>query len=264
MSGTIRVEREGFVATVVIDNAAKRNAMSQAMWIAMGDAIEALSDEALSAPAGLRLIVLRGEGTEAFGSGADIDEFETIRATKEQGIAFARHGHRAMHAVRDCPIPTLAAIRGACVGGGLELAAGADMRLASDDARFGVPIARLGATLAYPELEGLMRLAGPTTALELLLEGRVIGAAEALAKGIVNRVVPMAGFEDELQKTVARIVAGAPLSARWHKRFVRRLREGTPLDEAELAEGYACFDTEDFRIGYQTFLAKQPPVFKGK
>ncbi|MDM0108529.1 enoyl-CoA hydratase-related protein [Variovorax sp. J22R24] len=259
MSGTIIVERDGYVATITIDNAAKRNAMSQAMWIAMGDAVLELS-----AQSDLRCIVLRGAGTEAFGSGADIDEFAAIRSTREQGIAFARHGHRAMHAVRDCPIPTVAAIRGVCVGGGLELAAGCDFRIASDDGRFGVPIARLGAVLAYPELEGLVRLAGPQVALELLLEGRLIGAAEAHAKGIVSRVVPNVQFDDELQKTVSRIVAGAPLSARWHKKFVARLRQGTPVSAHEQEEGYACYDTEDFVEGYRSFLAKEPPAFKGK
>lgn len=259
LSGNIIVERDAHVATITINNPGKRNAMGRAMWIAMGDAVLALS-----ADADLRCIVLRGAGTEAFGSGADIDEFETIRASKEQGIAFGKHGHRAMHAVRDCPIPTVAAIRGVCVGGGLELAAGCDFRISSDDGRFGVPIARLGAVLAYPELEGLVRLAGPHVALELLLEGRVIGAAEAFAKGIVNRVVPAAQYEEELTKTVGRIVAGAPLSARWHKKFVARLRQATPLTEAEEHEGYACYDTEDFVEGYRSFLAKQAPRFEGK
>ena len=259
MSGSIHVQRDGHVATVTIDNPGKRNAMSEVMWIAMGDAIEKLG-----ATSDLRCIVLRGAGTEAFGSGADIDEFERIRATKEQAIAFATHGHRAMHAVRDCPVPTLAAIRGACVGGGLELAANADLRIASADTRFGVPIARLGATLAYPELEGLMRLVGPTTALEILLEGRLLDANEALAKGLVNRVVAVERFDDDVDQAVGRICAGAPLSARWHKRFVARLRQGMPLTQAELAEGYACFDTEDYRIGYRTFLAKTNPVFIGR
>ena len=259
MAGSIRVERSGPVATVVIDNPGKRNAMDQAMWIAMGDAVLSLQEAR-----DVRCIVLHGAGTEAFGSGADIDEFETLRSTKAQAIAFGAHGHRAMHAVRDCPLPTVAAIRGICVGGGLELAAGCDIRLASDDSRFGVPIARLGGVLAYPELEGLVRLAGPQVALELLLEGRVIGAAEAAAKAIVSRVVPTGEFEAELERTVSRIVAGAPLSARWHKKFVRRLREGTPLAAAELEEGYACFDTEDFAEGWRSFVAKRAPVFKGQ
>jgi enoyl-CoA hydratase len=259
VSGTIGVTRDAHVATVTIDNPGKRNAMSQAMWIAMGNAMLELSRDD-----GLRCIVLRGAGTEAFGSGADIDEFEAIRADKAQAIAFAKHGHRAMHAVRDCPIPTLAVIRGACVGGGMELAAFCDMRICSDDSRFAIPIARLGATLAYAELEGLMRVAGPNGALEMLLEGRVIDAHEAYAKGIVNRVFRASAFEDEAQKTIRRIAANAPLSARWHKKFIAMLRAGAPLTDLDIAEGYACFDTEDYKIGYRTFLAKQTPIFLGR
>lgn len=259
MVGSIQVARQGRVATITIDNPAKRNAMSQAMWIAMGDAVLALAGDSA-----LRCIVLRGAGAHAFGSGAEIGEFATLRASREAALAFARHGHRAMHALRDCPIPTLAAIRGACVGGALELAAFCDLRLCSDDSRFGVPIARLGATLAYAELEGLVRLAGPVTATELLLEGRIIGAAEAQAKGLVNRSVAADDFEDEVAATVARICANAPLAARWHKRFIARLRSGVAPDEADIAEGYACFDTRDYHTGIAAFLAGTEPAFEGK
>jgi len=259
MIGTIQVAQDGPVATITIDNPAKRNAMSQAMWIAMGDAVLALS-----ARSDLRCIVLRGAGDEAFGSGAEIGEFATLRASYDQALAFAQHGHRAMHAVRDCPVPTLAAIRGACVGGALELAAFCDLRICSDDSRFGVPIARLGATLAYAELEGLVRLVGHVTAAELLLEGRIIGAAEALAKGVVNRSVAADDFDEEVSASVGRICAGAPLAARWHKRFIARLRSGMPLDAADIAEGYACFDTRDYHTGFAAFLAKTEPDFEGK
>jgi enoyl-CoA hydratase/carnithine racemase len=259
MTGTIRVERADLHATVWIDNVAKRNAMSADMWVAMADAVESLS-----ASPDLRCIVLRGAGTEAFGSGADISEFAAVRASKEQAIAFGEKTHRAFRAVRDCPLPIIAAIRGACVGGGLELAAFCDMRICTSDSRFGVPIARLGAILAYPELEGLMRLAGPNGALEILLEGRVLGAAEALGKNLVTRVVEVAQFDDEVAAMVRRICAGAPLSARWHKKFVARMRRGEPLTPAELEEGYACFGTEDYRIGYESFLAKETPKFVGR
>lgn len=258
MSGQILVQRDEYIATITIDNEAKRNAMTQAMWIAMGDAVLTLSTDSA-----LRCIVLRGKGTQAFGSGADIDEFEKIRASKAQAIEFGKHGHRAMHALRDCPIPTVAAVRGICVGGGLELAAVCDFRIASQASRFGVPIARLGGVLAYPELEGLLRLAGPQFTLELLLEGRLIDAAEAYAKGLVTRVFAEENYEEGLQKIVSNIAAGAPLSARWHKKFVARLLQGSPLGEAELNEGYDCFDTDDFKEGYLSFLAKRAPHFKG-
>ncbi|GAB7543798.1 enoyl-CoA hydratase-related protein [Cupriavidus sp. 8B] len=259
MSGHISVDRIAHVAVVTIDNPERRNAMTRAMWIAMGDAFEALAGQA-----DLRCIVLRGAGESAFGSGADIGEFEVIRASKEQAVAFARHGHRAMLAVRECPIPTVAAIRGACVGGGLELAAGCDIRLCSSDARFGVPIARLGATLAYPELEGLVRLVGPVIALEMLLEGRLMDAAEAMEKGLVSRVIATERFEAELDNTISGIVANAPLVARWHKQFVARLRSRQMLTESDCAMGYACFDTEDYVEGYRAFLAKRAPQFSGR
>ncbi|AJY52330.1 enoyl-CoA hydratase-related protein [Halomonas sp. KO116] len=260
MNGKIEVQRDGYVATVIINNPHKRNAMGKAMWVQMAETIEMLSCEK-----NLRCVVLRGAGDSAFGSGADIEEFELMRSNKAQAIEFSKHGHKAMHAVRDCPIPTLAAIRGVCVGGGMELAAFCDLRIASEDSRFGIPINKLGATLAYPELEGLIRLIGPNVALEILLEGRVIGANEAKSKGIVNRVVSSDSFEEEILKAVSRIIAGAPLSARWHKKFIERLRSNShPLDKEELAEGYACFDTQDYKAGYLSFLSKTKPQFEGR
>lgn len=259
MSGTIRVEASEHRATVWLDNTARRNAISRAMWIELARVFQQLS-----ADPQLRCIVLRGAGTEAFGSGADISEFAQIRADAAQARSFAEQTHAAFHAVRDCAVPVVAAIRGACVGGALEMAAFCDLRIASEDSRFGVPIARLGAVLAYPEMEGLVRLVGPNAALEVVLEGRIIGAAEALAKGMLNRVVPVAEFDQEVEATVQRICAGAPLSARWHKKFVAKLRERAVLSAADIEEGYACYDTEDYRIGYTTFLDKTVPRFMGR
>lgn len=259
MTGIIRTERVGAVATVWIDNAGKKNAISRSMWMTLCEAFRgfAHSDD-------LRCIVLRGVGDDAFGSGADISEFAATRSNREQATEFASHVHGAMRLVRECPVPTLAAIRGVCVGGGLELAAVCDLRICSDDSRFAVPIARLGATLAYAELQGLQDLVGPSVALELLLEGRTFKASEALSKGLVGRVIESGQFEQELQATITRICEGAPLSARWHKQFVRRLRSPAPLSAEEIAEGLACFDTQDYRIGYQSFLEKTPPRFIGK
>ena len=118
--------------------------------------------------------------------------------------------------------------------------------------------------MAYPEVEGLLALVGPSVAKELLFEARIMGAEEALAKGLVNRVVEDDAVETEAEATAARITAGAPLVNRWHKAFIRRLASGVPLTEAELDEGFACFGTEDFQIGYKAFLAKATPDFKGR
>ena len=130
--------------------------------------------------------------------------------------------------------------------------------------RFGVPIKRLGLVMAYPEIAGLIELVGRAATLEILLEGRVFGAAEAKDKGLVTRVVPDAEVEAEAMATARRITEGAPLVARWHKRFVRRLADPAPLTPAELDEGYACYETEDFQIGYRSFLSKTTPEFKGR
>lgn len=259
MTGHIRIERSETVATVWIENITKRNAINQSMWIAIGDIFEQFAKEE-----DLRCIVMRGAGRDSFGSGADIEEFAQTRSNLEQATTFARHVHRAMHQVRDCPIPILAAIRGVCVGGGLELAAVCDIRVCTDNSRFGVPIARLGATLAYAELDGLVNLVGSSAALELLLEGRIVGAAEALTKGIVSRVLPDTDFDAEITATIERICKGAPLSARWHKKSVARLRSQLPLSVSEIAEGFACFDTQDYQTGYRTFLEKTEPVFVGR
>ena len=114
-------------------------------------------------------------------------------------------------------------------------------------------------------MEGLVRLVGGPTALELLLESRTFYAQEAREKGLVQRVVAADEFNDEIEKTIERIVENAPLSARTHKRFIERLRaKHEPLNTDELAEGYACFDTEDYKTGYRSFLAKSRPVFQGK
>lgn len=259
MTGKITEERDGHVARLLIDNTAKRNAISQAMWVELADRLEVLN-----ADEQLRCIVVRGAGALAFGSGADIEEFEQLRSSKEKGIAFGKQAHRAMQLLKSCPVPTLAAIQGACIGGGLELAACCDIRIASNDAKFGIPIGRLGGVLAYPELEALLAIATPSVAYELLFEGRVLNAEQAYVKGLIARSVPGEEFEAEIARSVKNIAELAPLSARWHKQFIARLGSRQPLDEAQRNQAYDCFDTEDFQEGFKAFLEKRKPVFKGQ
>lgn len=259
MSGTIHHETSGTVITIWLDNPGKLNAISVAMWEQLAALFQTIHQRD-----DLRCVVIRGSGSSAFGSGADIDEFESVRSDKTKAVAFGQLAHSVIHAIEACPIPVLAAIQGICVGGGLEVAAVCDLRLCTDNSRFGIPVARLGATLAYQELQGLYRLVGPAVALELLLEGRILDATEAASKGLVTRVVQAAVFEEEVTATVKRLTAGAPLSARWHKKFVRRLGQNTPLSDTEWDEGFACFDTEDYQIGYRSFLQKTTPQFIGR
>ena len=151
-----------------------------------------------------------------------------------------------------------------CVGGGLLIASQCDLRICNESARFGVPVKNLGLTESYDELQAMMRVIGAAASLEILLEGRIWGAREACEKGLVSRVVPDAGVVEEAYATARRIAEGAPLVARWHKKFIRRLLDPRPLTQEERDEGYACFDTEDFRIGVAAFLAKKRPEFSGR
>lgn len=259
MSDTILVTRQGDIATVVLDNPERMNALSHPMWERLGQ----VTDE-LSADDSLRCVVLRGAGSRAFAAGADIAEFERERANSKQAKRYGRTVERTLRSLSLCRHPVIAMIHGACVGGGLEIAAQCDLRICGESARFGVPVKNLGLVMAYGELKGLVDLCGKAVALEIALEGRVFGAQEAKEKGLVNRVVPDDKVEEEAYASAKRIAEGAPLVARWHKKFANRLMQPQPLSQAEYDESYACFDTEDYRIGFKAFLAKQKPQFKGR
>ncbi len=259
MNDLILRERTGAIATVVLNRPEKLNALTKPMWQALGDTIRELS-----ADDSLRCIVLRGAGEKAFSPGNDIAEFQTERANKRQAIAYGRVMHETAQALAECRHPLVAQIHGICVGGGLEIAALCDIRICGESSRFGAPIKNLGLVMAYPEMEPLVRLAGPDAALEILLEGRIFGAAEAREKRLVTRVVPDSEVQREALAAAQRIAEGAPLVARWHKQFMRRLARQEPISAAEYDECFDCFDTEDFRIGYAAFLDKRAPAFTGK
>ncbi|HSQ81444.1 MAG TPA: enoyl-CoA hydratase-related protein [Casimicrobiaceae bacterium] len=258
-SDTIVVTRDAAVATVTLNRPDKLNALTRDMWQTLGATIESLSTDAQ-----LRCIVLRGAGERAFSPGNDIGEFARERSNKEQARAYGAIMHATARALAACPIPLVAQIHGICVGGGLEIAALCDLRLCGEGSRFGAPIKNLGLVMAYAEMAPLVRLVGPDIALEILLEGRIFDAAEALRKGLVSRVVADDQVAAEAAATAARIAEGAPQVARWHKRFARRLADPLPISAAEADECFDCFDTEDFRIGYAAFLAKTRPEFTGR
>jgi enoyl-CoA hydratase len=259
MSDSILVEREGAVVRVVLNRPDKLNCISTPMWQELRRLFESFD-----ADGDLRCVVLAGAGGKAFCVGADIAEFETSRANAEQARRYAALSHGALEAIARCRHPVVTAIRGLCVGGGLELACMTDLRICTDASRFGIPVKRLGLVVATTEMAPLMRLVGPANTKEILLTGDIFAAADAQRMGLVNRVVADAAFDTELARLVGAIVEGAPLVARWHKKFADRLTDPRPLDAAEHDESYHCFDTEDFRIGSAAFLAKTKPVFKGR
>jgi enoyl-CoA hydratase/carnithine racemase len=258
MTDSILAARDGDIATITLNRPERLNALNREMWEVLGKTMRRLA-----ADDSLRCIVLRGAGGKAFAAGADIAEFASERADARQAKGYGELIHATMQAVAQCRHPTVALIEGACVGGGLEIAAMCDMRICGSSSRFGVPISKLGLTMGYGELAGLLALVGRAVALEILLEGRVFSAEEAYRKGLVNRVVPDGEVEREAYALARRIADGAPLVARWHKQFIERLSVKADIPAAEWDEGFACFDTEDYREGVRAFLAKTKPDFKG-
>ena len=259
MNNIILTERNGDIATVILNRPEKLNALSRALWSAVGETMHELS-----ADDSLRCIVLRGAGDRAFSPGADIKEFENERANFEQAQSYGGVMHQTMAAIKECRHPTIAMIKGICVGGGLELACMCDLRICGESSRFGVPINRIGVIMAYPEITALIDLVGRSNALEILLEGRVFGAQEAREKGLVTRVVSDDQIEEEAYATARRIADGAPHSNRLHKKFARRLLSTEPLSSEEFNEGFASANFEDYQEGYRAFVEKRKPNFTGK
>lgn len=259
MAGQIHEHLEAGIATVTLANPEKLNAVDLGMWETLAAIVRRLS-----ADGSVRCVVLRGAGSDAFAAGGDLEEFITRRATLEQALHYHGQVAEALAAIGDCPHPTVALIQGACIGGGLEIAGQCDLRICGESARFGAPINRLGFSMYPGEMEGLLRLAGPAVVKEILLEGRILTAAEAAAKGLVTRVVADAQVADEAYATARRIAAGAPLVASWHKQWINRLLSGEPLTDAEKAASFAFLETEDYREGLAAFLEKRKPAFKGR
>ena len=258
MSDSILLARDGDIATVTLNRPDKLNAVDLAMWRRLGEVAHSLAVDDR-----VRCVVVAGAG-KGFGAGADIGEFSTVRGTPEKAQAYGTVMVDALFALRDCPKPTVARIHGPCTGAGLEIAVMCDIRIAARSARFGVPIQKLGVTMPYPELGAFVELVGRATLLEILLEGRVFDAEEALAKRLVSRVVDDAELEAEVAATARRIADGAPLGHAFHKRATQRLVAGGTLTPAEFAEGYASCASEDYRSGVAAFLAKQKPKFIGR
>lgn len=258
MAGEILCTRDGASATVTLSNPGKLNAIDAAMWRQLEDCFVALD-----ADTGLRCAIVRGADA-AFAAGGDLAEFRDARADVDSALAYHEQVGRALAAIAACRHPVVAAIVGPCVGGGLEIAAACDLRIAGENARFGAPINKLGFSMYPGELAGLLKLAGPAVVKEILLEGRLLTAREAYEKGLLTRVVADAAVMDEAAATAGRIAAGAPLVAGWHKQWIARLLDGTQLTENEKRASFAFLDSADYREGLAAFLEKRPPRFTGQ
>lgn len=247
---------DGEAATVLLNRPDKRNALTLGMWRELAQAFAALeADERL------RCVVVRGAGGH-FAAGADLSEFPERRATTAQAECYGRDMMAALSAVRDCRHPTIAAIEGLCVGGGLEIALMCDLRLGAADSRYGVPIQKVGVAMPYPELSILTQMLGRPTMLALLLEAQLQDASWAEQRGLLTRIAD--DLEAELAAAIARIAAGSPVSHRHHKLFTRLATDhAQTLDAGDARRSYAAVETADYREGIAAFLERRTPKFNG-
>jgi enoyl-CoA hydratase/carnithine racemase len=259
MSSEVRIEVTAPLATVRLDGPERHNVLDVTGWRALQSAFDGLSrrDD-------VACVAVCGTGGRAFSAGSDIGRFADERDTPADVRSYSDAIGSALRAIQGCRQPTVAIIEGICVGGGLEIAASCDLRVCGESSRFGAPINRLGLTMSYDELEPLVRLLGPNPVLELLLSGELIGAERARAVGLVNRVHADGTVLEHGYGLAARIAAGAPLVNRWHKRFVHRLLDPTPVTQGEREEALAAFATSDYREGRLAFMEKREPRFRGE
>jgi enoyl-CoA hydratase len=259
MGGRVRAEKEGPLGWIVFDHPERRNAISVDMWRQIPEAVERLD-----ADEDVRVLILRGAGKQAFVSGADISEFESAR-TGDAVRQYDADSGRAFGALANARKPLIAMIYGFCVGGGMALALGADLRYAARNAIFSIPAARLGLGYHAPGIQALADLVGWSAAKEIFFSARRLSADEAYSIGLVNRVTSKLGLEEHVREIAGRIAENAPLTIRSVKLIARQLAGAGPPDfDAISASIRACFDSEDYREGRRAFLEKRKPVFKGR
>ena len=262
MTDGIRLERRGSVATIVIDNPERRNAISYDGWLTLGGIARSLANDPET-----RVVVITGSGDQAFSAGADIKDFDRYRTDSGQARVYQAAFDDAVAAIESLAVPTLCKIKGYCVGGGCELTLAADIRIAAGNARFGIPAARLGIVIGYEEMRRLVELIGPGRASYLLMSGRIVGVEEAHGFGLVDQVVPLAEVDEYVSELAEEMSRLAPLSHMQHKRIMKRVTEdpqlsGLTAEDRDLP--FANFDSEDFGEGRRAFLERRKPRFQGR
>ena len=256
----ILTRRDGHVAHIVFNNPARHNAMSFSMWQGLHDRLAAFAAEPE-----IRVVVLSGAGGRAFVSGADISEFAGRRGSPETAAEYDRVADAAEAAVPAFPKPILAKIDGYCLGGGLGLAIGCDMRICSDRSSFGIPAGRLGLGYAYDGIARLARTVGPAAASEIFMTADRFGAADALRLGLVNRVLPTDRLDDEVDAMARAIAGNAPLTLAAFKAAMQCWAAPDPHGIARVARMVdACYASNDYAEGRRAFAERRTPVFRGE
>ena len=260
-SDKILLDKRAGVGWLIINNPERRNAISLEMWEAMGSAFQAFEKDAE-----VRCVVMCGVGDKAFASGADISQFEKHRSDADAAEAYGTISKGVRRQMIAFEKPLIAMIRGFCMGGGLGIAMTADLRIAADDAVFGIPAARLSIAYDFLNLSNLVHLVGPAKAKEILLTARRFDANEALQMGLVNAVVPVAELDAAIGELTDRLVDNAPLSLKASKLTIDEVvKDAGERDMARIeALSRACFDSEDYAEGRAAFMEKREPTFRGR